>query len=95
MARRELGKLKMATRKIGALQEAKEKLEEKGGRTHLASPTRKKFTASKSPKHKRYRNYRNSLQDMQSKLNETNALLVKERECSACQGARECKEGYH
>ncbi|KAL4374156.1 hypothetical protein AHAS_Ahas05G0153600 [Arachis hypogaea] len=36
--------------------------------------------ASKSPKHKRYRNYRNSLQDMQSKLNETNALLVKERE---------------
>ncbi|TKY52109.1 Myosin-11 protein [Spatholobus suberectus] len=81
VARKELRKLKMAARETGALQEAKDKLEkrveeltwrlqlEKGLRTNL-----------EESKVQEIAKLQNSLQEMQSKVDETNALLIKERE---------------
>ncbi|XLR26509.1 myosin-11-like [Arachis ipaensis] len=81
MARRELRKLKMAARETGALQEAKDKLEKRveelTWRLQLEKSLRTNLEESKAQEISKLQN---SLQEMQGKLDETNALLVKERE---------------
>ncbi|GFS30230.1 myosin family protein with Dil domain-containing protein [Actinidia rufa] len=67
-ARNELRKLKMAARETGALKEAKDKLE--------------KHTDLEEAKAQEISKLQNSLQAIQSKIDETNALLVKEREAA-------------
>ncbi|CAL9755177.1 unnamed protein product [Musa acuminata subsp. burmannicoides] len=83
VARRELRKLKLAARETGALKEAKDKLEktveeltwrlqlEKRLRTDLEEAKGQEITKLQS-----------SLQAMQSKVDETTAMLVKEREAA-------------
>ncbi|KAE9589640.1 putative myosin ATPase [Lupinus albus] len=81
MARRDLRKLKMAARETGALQEAKDKLEKRveelTWRLQLEKGLRTNVEESKAQE---IAKLQNSLQEMQSKLDETNALLVRERE---------------
>ncbi|OIW07161.1 hypothetical protein TanjilG_10134, partial [Lupinus angustifolius] len=81
MARKDLRKLKMAARETGALQEAKDKLEKRveelTWRLQLEKGLRTNVEESKAQE---IAKLQNSLQEMQSKLDETNALLVKERE---------------
>ncbi|KAJ0078681.1 hypothetical protein Patl1_23216 [Pistacia atlantica] len=80
IARRELRKLKMAARDTGALKEAKDKLEkhveELTWRLQLEKRLRKK------QRHMKVTKLQNSLQEMQKKVEETNALLIKEREAA-------------
>ncbi|KAK4407196.1 Myosin-9 [Sesamum angolense] len=66
VARKELRKLKMAARETGALKEAKDKLEKQ---SDLEEAKAQEITKLQQ-----------SLESMQSKLDETNALLLKERE---------------
>ncbi|KAL1339994.1 hypothetical protein AAHE18_U084900 [Arachis hypogaea] len=81
VARRELRKLKMAARETGALQEAKDKLEKRveelTWRLQLEKGLRTNLEESKSQE---IAKLQNQLQEMQSKFEETNALLSKERE---------------
>ncbi|CAL0300015.1 unnamed protein product [Lupinus luteus] len=81
VARRELRKLKMAAKETGALQEAKDKLEKRveelTWRLQLEKGLRTNVEESKAQEIAKLQNL---LQEMQSKLDETNALLVKERE---------------
>ncbi|XP_039116564.1 LOW QUALITY PROTEIN: myosin-11-like [Dioscorea cayenensis subsp. rotundata] len=83
LARRELRKLKMAARETGALKEAKDKLEktveELTWRLQLEKRMRTDLEESKGQE---IAKLQNSLQAMQSKVDETNALLVKEREAA-------------
>ncbi|XP_027365893.1 myosin-9-like isoform X2 [Abrus precatorius] len=81
VARRELRKLKMAARETGALQEAKDKLEKRveelTWRLQLEKGLRTNLEESKAQE---IAKLQNSLQEMQSKFDETNALIIKERE---------------
>ncbi|KAF7817809.1 myosin-11-like isoform X1 [Senna tora] len=81
LARRELRKLKMAARETGALQEAKDKLEKRveelTWRLQLEKSLRTNLEEAKAQE---VTKLQNSLQEMQSKFDETNALLIKERE---------------
>ncbi|KAK7277807.1 hypothetical protein RJT34_22824 [Clitoria ternatea] len=81
LARKELRKLKMAARETGALQEAKDKLEKRveelTWRLQLEKGLRTNLEESKAQE---IAKLQNSLQEMQSKFDETHALLSKERE---------------
>ncbi|KAK4273572.1 hypothetical protein QN277_021949 [Acacia crassicarpa] len=81
VARRELRKLKLAARETGALQEAKDKLEKRveelTWRLQLEKSLR---TNQEEAKAQEVAKLQNSLKEMQAKVDETNALLVKERE---------------
>ncbi|KAI4350068.1 hypothetical protein L6164_010593 [Bauhinia variegata] len=81
VARRELRKLKMAARETGALQEAKNKLEKRveelTWRLQLEKSLRTNLEEAKAQE---IAKLQNSLQEMQGKLDESNALLIKERE---------------
>ncbi|KAF4377319.1 hypothetical protein G4B88_011154, partial [Cannabis sativa] len=83
VARRELRKLKMEARETGALKEAKDKLEktveELTWRLQLEKRLRTDLEEAKAQE---VTKLQNSLQEMQSKVDETNALLVKEREAA-------------
>ncbi|PSS09411.1 Myosin-9 like, partial [Actinidia chinensis var. chinensis] len=83
IARRELRKLKMAARETGALKEAKDKLEkqveELAWRLQLEKRLR---TDLEEAKGQEIAKLQNSLQAMQNKVDETNALLVIEREAA-------------
>ncbi|KAI5424027.1 hypothetical protein KIW84_030299 [Lathyrus oleraceus] len=81
VARKELRSLKMASRETGALKEAKDKLEKRveelTWRLQLEKSLRTNLEESKAQE---IAKLQNSLQDLQSKSDETNAMLVKERE---------------
>ncbi|XP_054801959.1 myosin-11 isoform X2 [Prosopis cineraria] len=81
VARRELRKLKMAARETGALQEAKDKLEKRveelTWRLQLEKSLRTNLEEAKAQEAAKLQN---SLKEMQAKVDETNALLIKERE---------------
>lgn len=83
IARRELRKLKMAARETGALKEAKDKLEkhveELTWRLQLEKRLRTDLEEAKTQE---ITKLQNSLQSMQIKIDETSALLVKEREAA-------------
>ncbi|WVY97844.1 hypothetical protein V8G54_029995 [Vigna mungo] len=81
LSRRELRKLKMAAKETGALQEAKDKLEKRveelTWRLQLEKGLKTNLEESKAQE---IAKLQNSLQEMQIKYEETNALLIKERE---------------
>ncbi|XP_014513932.1 myosin-11 isoform X1 [Vigna radiata var. radiata] len=81
VSRRELRKLKMAAKETGALQEAKDKLEKRveelTWRLQLEKGLKTNLEESKAQE---IAKLQNSLQEMQIKYEETNALLIKERE---------------
>ncbi|CAJ2631461.1 myosin-11 [Trifolium pratense] len=81
VARKELRNLKMASRETGALKEAKDKLEKRveelTWRLQLEKSLRTNLEESKAQE---IAKLQNSLQELQSKADETNAMLVKERE---------------
>ncbi|CAI8615587.1 unnamed protein product [Vicia faba] len=81
IARKELRSLKMASRETGALKEAKDKLEKRveelTWRLQLEKSLRTNLEESKAQE---IAKLQNSLQELQSKSDETNAILVKERE---------------
>ncbi|KAL6968220.1 hypothetical protein U1Q18_034022 [Sarracenia purpurea var. burkii] len=83
IARRELRKLKMAARETGALKEAKDKLEkqveELAWRLQLEKRMR---TDLEEAKGQEISKLQISLHAMQNKVDETNALLIKEREAA-------------
>ncbi|GER24910.1 myosin-11 [Striga asiatica] len=84
VARRELRKLKMASRETGALKEAKDKLEKQvedlSLRLQLEKRRRNELEEAKEGKVQEIAKLQQALEGMQSKLDESNALLVKERE---------------
>ncbi|XP_042517474.1 myosin-9-like [Macadamia integrifolia] len=81
IGRRELRKLKMAARETGALQEAKDKLEKRVEELTWRLQLEKRLrTDLEEAKTQEITKLQNSLQDMQIKVDETNALLVVERE---------------
>ncbi|KAA8534623.1 hypothetical protein F0562_032118 [Nyssa sinensis] len=83
IARRELRKLKMAARETGALKEAKDKLEKQVEELTWRVQLEKRLrTDLEEAKAKEIAKMQNSLQAMQNKVDETNALLVKEREAA-------------
>ncbi|XP_047173231.1 myosin-9-like isoform X2 [Vigna umbellata] len=81
VSRRELRKLKMAAKETGALQEAKDKLEKRveelTWRLQLEKGLKTNLEESKAQE---IAKLQNSLQELQIKYEETNALLIKERE---------------
>ncbi|KAL2345815.1 hypothetical protein Fmac_007100 [Flemingia macrophylla] len=81
VARKELRKLKMAARETGALKEAKDKLEKRveelTWRLQLEKSLRTNLEESKAQE---IAKLQNSLQERQNKIDEINAMLVKERE---------------
>ncbi|KAJ1385112.1 P-loop containing nucleoside triphosphate hydrolase [Sesbania bispinosa] len=81
LGRKELRKLKMAARETGALKEAKDKLEKRveelTWRLQLEKSLRTNLEESKAQE---IAKLQNSLQEMQGKVDEANAVLVKERE---------------
>ncbi|CAH1430894.1 unnamed protein product [Lactuca virosa] len=83
IARRELRKLKMAAQETGALKEAKDKLEkqleELTWRLQLEKRLRTDLEEAKAQEALKFQN---SLEAMQKKLDEANALAVKEREAA-------------
>ncbi|PIN20245.1 Myosin class V heavy chain [Handroanthus impetiginosus] len=83
IAKRELRKLKMAARETGALKEAKDKLEkqleELTWRLQLEKRLRIDLEESKAQEVAKLQNV---IEDMQKKVDETNTLLVKEREAA-------------
>ncbi|KAI8539584.1 hypothetical protein RHMOL_Rhmol09G0194100 [Rhododendron molle] len=83
IGRKELRKLKMAARETGALKEAKDKLEKNVEELTWRLQLEKRLrTDLEEAKAQEIVKLQNSLQAMQSKIDETNALLVKEREAS-------------
>ncbi|KAL2510788.1 Myosin-11 [Abeliophyllum distichum] len=83
VARKELRKLKMASRETGALKEAKDKLEKQVEDLTLRLQLEKRLrTDLEEAKGQEIAKLQQSLQAMQSKVDETNALLLKEREAS-------------
>ncbi|KAF9605794.1 hypothetical protein IFM89_018521 [Coptis chinensis] len=83
IARKELRKLKMAARETGALKEAKDKLEKTvedlTWRLQLEKRLRTDLEESKAQE---ILKLQNSLQSMQNKVDEANAMIVKEREAA-------------
>ncbi|CAA0814367.1 Myosin-11 [Striga hermonthica] len=83
IAKRELRKLKMAARETGALKEAKDKLEkqleELTWRLQLEKRLRSDLEETKAQE---ITKLQNTIEDMQKKVDETNALLIKEREAA-------------
>ncbi|XP_023769124.1 myosin-11 isoform X1 [Lactuca sativa] len=83
IARRELRKLKMAAQETGALKEAKDKLEkqleELTWRLQLEKRLRTDLEEAKAQEALKFQN---SLEGIQKKLDEANALAVKEREAA-------------
>nr|XP_023898753.1 myosin-9 [Quercus suber] len=83
IAKRELRKLKMAARETGALKEAKDKLEkhveELTWRLQLEKRLRTDLEEAKAQE---VAKLQNSLQELQYKVKEANALIVKEREAA-------------
>ncbi|KAK6785889.1 hypothetical protein RDI58_014414 [Solanum bulbocastanum] len=81
VAKKELRKLKMASRETGALKEAKDKLEkqveELTWRLQLEKRLRTDLEEAKSQE---IAKLKNTLEDAHSKVDQTNALLIKERE---------------
>ncbi|XP_077239309.1 myosin-9-like isoform X2 [Tasmannia lanceolata] len=83
IARRELRKLKMAARETGALKEAKDKLEKRVEELTWRFQLEKRLrTDLEEAKGQEILKLQNSLQIMQNKIDETNAMLVKEREAA-------------
>ncbi|GAB2298327.1 hypothetical protein Dimus_032396 [Dionaea muscipula] len=81
LGRKELRKLKMAARETGALKEAKDKLEKKVEElTWRLQFEKRQRTDLEESKEKEISKLQQSLQEMQLKIDEANALLVKERE---------------
>ncbi|KAL6505195.1 hypothetical protein OROGR_025012 [Orobanche gracilis] len=83
-ARKELRKLKMASRETGALKEAKDKLEKQvedlSLRLQLEKRRRGELEEAKEAKAQEIVKLQQALDSMQSKLDESNSLLLKERE---------------
>ncbi|GAB2218803.1 hypothetical protein Drorol1_Dr00002035 [Drosera rotundifolia] len=83
IGRRELRKLKMAARETGALKEAKDKLEKRveelTWRLQLEKLLRTDLEEAKAQEISKLQS---SLQSMQTKIDEANALVVKEREAA-------------
>ncbi|KAG6503323.1 hypothetical protein ZIOFF_035634 [Zingiber officinale] len=83
VARKELRKLKMAARETGALKEAKDKLEKAVEDLTWRLQLEKRLrTDLEEAKGQEIAKLQNTLQDLQSKLDETAAMLVKEREAA-------------
>ncbi|GAV66769.1 Myosin_head domain-containing protein/IQ domain-containing protein/DIL domain-containing protein/Myosin_N domain-containing protein [Cephalotus follicularis] len=83
LGRRELRKLKMAARETGALKEAKDKLEKNVEDLTWRLQLEKRLrTDLEEAKAQEVSKLQNSLQEMQKKIDETNVLLVKEREAA-------------
>ncbi|XP_011080292.1 myosin-11-like [Sesamum indicum] len=83
VARKELRKLKMAARETGALKEAKDKLEKQVEDLTLRLQLEKRRRSDlEEAKAQDITKLQQSLESMQSKLDETNALLLKEREAA-------------
>ncbi|GFZ01423.1 myosin family protein with Dil domain-containing protein [Actinidia rufa] len=83
IARRELRKLKMAARETGALKEAKDKLEKQVEELSWRLQLEKRLRIDlEEAKGQEIAKLQNSLQAMQNKVDETNALLVIEREAA-------------
>ncbi|KAL3520939.1 hypothetical protein ACH5RR_019088 [Cinchona calisaya] len=83
IARRELRKLKMAARETGALKEAKDKLEKQLEELTWRLQLEKRLrTDLEEAKAQEIAKFQNSLETMQKKVDEVNALLVKEREAA-------------
>lgn len=83
IARRELRKLKMAARETGALKEAKDKLEKQLEELTWRLQLEKRLrTDLEEAKAQEIAKLQNSLEAMQAKIDEANALLVKEREAA-------------
>ncbi|KAK0599291.1 hypothetical protein LWI29_004008 [Acer saccharum] len=81
IGRKALRKLKMAARETGALKEAKDKLEKRVEELTWRLQLEKRLrTDLEEAKAQEVAKFQNSLQEMQTKLDEANALLVKERE---------------
>ncbi|KAF5936706.1 hypothetical protein HYC85_024212 [Camellia sinensis] len=83
VGRKELRKLKMAARETGALKEAKDKLEKQVEELTWRMQLEKRLrTDLEEAKGQEITKLQNSLQTMQNKVDETNSLLVKEREAA-------------
>ncbi|KAL3531251.1 hypothetical protein ACH5RR_010573 [Cinchona calisaya] len=83
VARRELRKLKMAARETGALQQAKDKLEKQVEELTWRLQLEKRMrTDLEEAKGQEIAKLQHSLQEMQCKVDETNTLLIKEREAA-------------
>ncbi|XVF42254.1 hypothetical protein PTKIN_Ptkin01aG0346100 [Pterospermum kingtungense] len=83
VARRELRKLRMAARDTGALKEAKDKLEKSVEELTWRLQLEKRLrTDLEEAKAQEVGKLQNTLQEMQKTVDETNALLVKEREAA-------------
>ncbi|KAG9452106.1 hypothetical protein H6P81_005010 [Aristolochia fimbriata] len=83
VARRELRKLKMAARETGALKEAKDKLEKRCEELTWRLQLEKRLrTDLEEAKAQEITKLQSSLQVLQAKVDETNALLIKEREAA-------------
>uniref|UniRef100_M4EPL9 Myosin motor domain-containing protein n=1 Tax=Brassica campestris TaxID=3711 RepID=M4EPL9_BRACM len=83
LARRELRKLKMASRETGALKEAKDMLEKKVEELTYRVQLEKRLRADlEEAKTQETAKLQSSLEEMRKKVEEANALLVKEREAA-------------
>ncbi|KAG5391083.1 hypothetical protein IGI04_032624 [Brassica rapa subsp. trilocularis] len=83
LARRELRKLKMASRETGALKEAKDMLEKKVEELTYRVQLEKRLRADlEESKTQETAKLQSSLEEMRKKVEEANALLVKEREAA-------------
>ncbi|CAA7395580.1 unnamed protein product [Spirodela intermedia] len=83
IARKELRKLKLAARETGALKEAKDKLEKKVEELTWRLQLEKRLrTDLEEAKGQEVAKLQHSLQNMQIKVNEANAMLAKEREAA-------------
>ncbi|GMP99525.1 hypothetical protein CsSME_00046960 [Camellia sinensis var. sinensis] len=83
VGRKELRKLKMAARETGALKEAKDKLEKQVEELTWRMQLEKRLrTDLEEAKGQEITKLQHSLQTMQNKVDETNSLLVKEREAA-------------
>ncbi|OMO96239.1 IQ motif, EF-hand binding site [Corchorus olitorius] len=83
IARKELRKLKMAARETGALKEAKDKLEKSVEELTWRLQLEKRLrTDLEEAKAQEVTKMQNQLQEMEKKIEETNALLIKEQEAA-------------
>ncbi|XP_009411029.3 myosin-11-like [Musa acuminata AAA Group] len=83
VGRKELRNLKMAARETGALKEAKDKLEKKVEELTWRLQLEKRLrTDLEEAKGQEIAKLQGSLQEMQSKMEETTAVLIKEREAA-------------
>ncbi|CAE5960337.1 unnamed protein product [Arabidopsis arenosa] len=83
LARRELRQLKMASRETGALKEAKDMLEKKVEElTYRAQLEKRSRVDLEEEKNQEIKKLQSSLEEMRKKVDETNVLLVKEREAA-------------